>query len=155
MADKKISELEFPNAIRPNDLLLFVTTTGRNDQLTNTKLELSGLFGNIPSPIAFNDGINTVSDANNICTVSETISHVEGSSVGEITTNLDNGKQGQLKVLTMTSQQGFPVTVSGENIAGVNSISFNNVGDTLTLMFTNSPAGSNWIILSSHGVTIQ
>jgi len=155
MADKKISELEFPNAIRPNDLLLFVTTTGRNDQLTNTKLELSGLFGNIPSPIAFNDGINTVSDANNICTVSETISHVEGSSVGEITTNLDNGKQGQLKVLTMTSQQGFPVTVSGENIAGVNSISFNNVGDTLTLMFTSSPTGSNWIILSSHGVTIQ
>lgn len=156
MADKRISELtDVQGNLTKNDMLLIVENHIDEGTLINKRLYLHDLFGNIPSFAAFNDGINTVNNANNVCTVSETISHIEGSSIGEITTNLNDGKQGQLKVLTMTSQQGFPVTVSGENIAGVNTVVFNNVGDTLTLMFTSSPAGSNWIVLSSHGVTIQ
>jgi len=154
MADKKISELPYrgPN-LTADDLLVLVARDddgeGNINRMT-TNIAVQDIFNNIKSFIAFNDGVDSAGDNKADCSITQTVTHLTGSTAGELTVTLANGSNGQYKVITMTNYQNNAVNLTA-TFAGATNIAFNAVGDTVSLLYTNQ----TWIILSSHGVIIS
>jgi len=150
MADKRISELNehLGSDILNNDILMVVSSNG--ELRFNKRLSLETLFNNIPTYLKFKN-YDTVDSTNLISSSNTAITHINGSSDQILNMNIENGSQGQYKILTMTNNQGYSVIVNGSNIIGINSIEFNNEGNSLTLLYTNN----NWTVLSSYGVIIS
>lgn len=147
MADRKISELEHRGLGVSKDDLLLVVTPG--DQPTNQSLKIQDMFNHIRSFVALDDGIDVVSTENLSCSVMHNITHIEGSSEGPLSVTLGVGIQGQIKILIMTVNEGHAVTLSGPFL-GISEATFNNVGDTLTLIHSNG----SWVVLSNHNTVL-
>jgi hypothetical protein len=60
-----------------------------------------------------------------------------------------DGTNGQIKIITMIADGGDSV-ITPTNLAGGATITFDDVGDTVTCLFTNS----NWVVISNVGCTI-
>lgn len=154
MADKKISEL--PNRgtnLTAADLLVLVARDDDGEGNTNrmtTNIEVQDIFKNIKSFVAFNDGVDSAGDNKTDCSLTHTVTHLTGSTAGELTVTLASGTNGQYKIITMTNYQNNTVNLSA-TFAGASNVAFNAVGDTVSLLYTNQ----TWIILSSHGVIIS
>jgi len=77
------------------------------------------------------------------------------SAITEVTTTgadaltLANGVEGQIKFIVMIVDGG-DATLTPTNLAGGSTVTFNDVGDAATLLFTNG----NWHVVGSNGVTI-
>jgi hypothetical protein len=82
-----------------------------------------------------------------IANVISTITNI--TTTGNATISLADGVQGQLKTLAMITDGGDAV-LTPLNRNGFASITFNDVGDTVTLIFNNS----KWNIFSYYGVSI-
>jgi hypothetical protein len=82
-----------------------------------------------------------------IANVVATITNI--TTTGNATISLADGVQGQLKTLAMITDGGDAV-LTPLNRNGFASITFNDVGDTVTLIFNNS----KWNIFSYYGVSI-
>lgn len=71
------------------------------------------------------------------------------NTTGNATLSLADGVQGQVKIITMATDGGDAV-LTPLNRGGFSNITFNDVGDTVTLLFNNSV----WYIIASRGVLI-
>jgi len=71
------------------------------------------------------------------------------TTTGNATLTLADGVQGQIKTITMSTDGGDAV-LTPLNRSGYATITFNDVGDTVTLMFNNS----KWNIIGYYGVSI-
>jgi len=77
------------------------------------------------------------------------------SAITEVTTTaadaltLADGVEGQIKFIVMIVDGG-DATLTPTNLAGGSTVTFNDVGDAATLLFTNG----NWHVVGSNGVTI-
>jgi len=71
------------------------------------------------------------------------------TTTGAATISLADGIQGQIKQFIMITDGGDAV-LTPSNRGGFASITFNDVGDTVKLQFSNS----KWFIVGSYGVTI-
>jgi len=71
------------------------------------------------------------------------------TTTGSATLSFGDGVQGQEKTLTMITDGGDAV-LSPSNTAGFTTITFNDVGDTVRLIFLNT----KWRILSNYGATV-
>ena len=71
------------------------------------------------------------------------------TTTGNATLTLADGVQGQIKTITMSTDGGDAV-LTPLNRSGYATITFNDVGDTVTLMFNNS----KWNIIAYYGVAI-
>ena len=67
-----------------------------------------------------------------------------------MTISLADGVQGQQKQFVMIADGGVDAVLTPSNRGGFASITFNDVGDTVKLQFSNS----KWWIVGSYGVTI-
>jgi len=73
----------------------------------------------------------------------------EVTTTGANALTLADGAQGQLKIITMIADGGDG-TLTPTNRAGYATITFNDVGDTATLVFANG----KWAIASNNGCTV-
>jgi hypothetical protein len=71
------------------------------------------------------------------------------TTTGSATLSLGDGVQGQEKTLTMITDAGDAV-LTPSSTAGFTTITFNDVGDTVRLIFLNT----KWRILSNYGATV-
>ena len=71
------------------------------------------------------------------------------TTTGAATISLADGVQGQIKQFVMITDGGDAV-LTPSNRGGFANITFNDVGDTVNLLFSNS----KWYIVASYGVTI-
>jgi hypothetical protein len=71
------------------------------------------------------------------------------TTTGAATISLADGIQGQIKQFIMITDGGDAV-LTPSNRGGYATITFNDVGDSVKLMFSNS----KWYIIGSYGVTI-
>jgi len=71
------------------------------------------------------------------------------TTTGSATISLADGVQGQIKQFVMITDGGDAV-LTPSNRGGFANITFNDVGDTVNLLFSNS----KWYIVASYGVTI-
>jgi|TARA_R110000796_G_scaffold105354_4_gene215402 hypothetical protein len=149
MADKKITALtDLGNAIAAEDLLHVIDDPAGNP--VNKKISVANVFNNIPTYIALDDTVHVVDTTTEAVNVTASISHIDTTTAGSAHAGaLADGTNGQIKIITMTSDGGDSV-VTPANANGFSTITFADVGDTATLIFT----GNKWNILSSHSVTI-
>lgn len=71
------------------------------------------------------------------------------TTTGAATLSFSDGVQGQEKTLTMITDAGDAV-LTPSSTAGFTTITFNDVGDTVRLIFLNT----KWRILSNYGATV-
>jgi hypothetical protein len=101
---------------------------------------------NVKGVINFTQTPQTLTGAGAINLVNQ-ISYVATTGANALT--LADGTQGQTKQIVMITDGGDG-TLTPANLAGGSTITFNDVGDTVSLMFLNSA----WHIMSYFGVTI-
>jgi hypothetical protein len=149
MADKKITALtDLGNGIASEDLLHVIDDPSGNP--VNKKISVANFFNNVPTFIALDDTVQVVDTGTEAVNVTSSISHIDTATVGGTHAGaLANGTNGQIKIITMIADGGDSV-VTPATANGFSTITFADVGDTATLIFT----GNKWNILSSHSVTI-
>ncbi len=149
MADKKITALtDLGSGIASEDLLHVIDDPSGNP--VNKKISVANFFNNVPTFIALDDTVQVVDTTTEAVNVTSSISHIDTATAGAAHAGaLANGTNGQIKIITMIADGGNSV-VTPANANGFSTITFADVGDTATLIFT----GSKWNILSSHSVTV-
>jgi hypothetical protein len=147
MADKKITALtDLGNGIASEDLLHVIDDPSGNP--VNKKISVANVFNNIPTYIALDDTVQVVDTTTEAVNVTSSISHLN-TTAGAHAGALADGTNGQIKIITMITDGGDSV-VTPTNANGFSTVTFADVGDTATLIFT----GSKWNIISSHSVTV-
>lgn len=91
-------------------------------------------------------GVQSLSGAGAVDTTS-LVTQVTTTAANALT--LADGTQGQIKIITMITDGGDG-TLTPTNRAGYATITFNDVGDTATLLFANG----KWAIVSNYGCTV-
>ena len=147
MADKKITALtDLGNGIASEDLLHVIDDPSGNP--VNKKISVANVFNNIPTYIALDDTVQVVDTGTEAVNVTSSISHLN-TTAGAHAGALADGTNGQIKIITMITDGGNSV-VTPTNANGFSTVTFADVGDTATLIFT----GNKWNIISSHSVTV-
>ena len=149
MADKKITALtDLGAGIAAEDLLHVIDDPSGNP--VNKKISVANVFNNIPTYIALDDTVQVVDTGTEAVNVTSSISHIDTATVGGTHAGaLADGTNGQIKIITMIADGGNSV-VTPANANGFSTVTFADVGDTATLIFT----GNKWNIISSHSVTV-
>lgn len=153
MADKKITALtDLGDAIASEDLLHVIDDPSGNP--VNKKVAVSSVFQNIPTWIGLDGTPQLIDDTTTAPDVSAatgtSITHIDTATAGGAhASGLADGSQGQVKIITMIGDGGDSV-ITPSNFANGSTITFNDVGDTVTLVFTNA----NWILVANTGASV-
>lgn len=147
MADKKITALtDLGNAIASEDLLHVIDDPSGNP--VNKKISVANFFNNIPTWIALDGTPQAITNTTDAVGVTTSITHIDTTG-GAHAGALADGTNGQVKIITMIADGGDSV-ITPTNFANGTTITFEDVNDTVTLIFTNS----NWVVLANNGATI-
>ena len=149
MADKKITALtDLGNAIASEDLLHVIDDPSGNP--VNKKISVANFFNNIPTYVALDGTAHVIDTTTEAVDVSTSISHIDTvTATGAHAGTLADGTNGQIKILAMIADGGNSV-ITPTNKSGFTTVTFDDVGDTATLLFTNS----KWHVISSYGATV-
>jgi hypothetical protein len=150
MADKKITALtDLGNGIASEDLLHVIDDPSGNP--VNKKISVANFFNNIPTYIALDDTVQSITNTTDQVNATASITQLN-TTAGSHAGTIADGTNGQIKIITMEVDGGNDSVISpaSSNALGWSTITFNDVGDTVTLIWTNS----KWHILASNGVTI-
>ena len=139
MAKLKLSELTEATATNPGDLLYVVQSN------TSKKIKVSNFLADLDNPtlkgnIVIGSTPETITSPGPI-SLTTPISYLNIDAVGGVLT-IPNGANGQNKILVTISAAGGQYTLS-TNVAGNATVQFNNVGDTATMLYTNS----KWFVI--------
>ena len=147
MADKSIANLKEVSTPTSEDLTLLVTDVATLP--TNKKSTLATFFNKIPTWLGFSTTpvVYTVGEID----VTTPVSFL--SVTGTVAFSLPAGTIGQIKILVCTVAASTPVgtlTPIASANDGYDTIIFNEVGQSATLIYENS----GWIVISLGGMGI-
>ena len=146
MADKKITALNAAASLSTDDL--FHVVDDPSGSPTNKKITADNVFNIIPSYLGL--AATPATFTSGAIDVTTPISFI--SATGTQAYSLAAGTAGQIKTLVCTVAASTPVgvvTPVASATDGYNTITFNAVGETATLIYTNS----GWMILALGGTS--
>ena len=140
MADSKVSELTSATSVGGGDVFYVVQSN------TSKKVSANVLFNNISNPTLSGNiiigGTPQALSSPGIISLTTPITHLTvGGTDGEL--QLPGGSSGQTKILVMIGASGGTYTINSNNVASNANVTFNNVGDTATMLYTNS----KWFVI--------
>ena len=134
MADSKVSELTSATSLGGADVF-YVVQSNTSKKITAAKVFENAANVTLKGSINLDPSVQTLGAAG-VIDLSKPVTHlVASASNGTLT--LPMGTPGQVKILVMIASSGGTYNVYG-NVAASANISFNNNGDTATLLFTNN-----------------
>ena len=142
MADKKIANLTALETPTANDLAIIVTDAASAP--ANKKSTLATFFNKIPTWL----GLSTTPIVYTTGEIDVTTPVSFLSVTGSTTFSLPAGSTGQIKILVCTVAASSPIGVLTPIASandGYNIITFDQVGQAVTLIYTNSA----WVVLSA------
>ena len=117
-------------------------------QTPTQKLDVNGNLAISGGFLVMSQAVQSISGTGAlVANVSSAITNI--TTTGAATISLADGIQGQIKQFIMITDGGDAV-LTPSNRGGYATITFNDVGDSVKLMFSNS----KWYIIGSYGVTI-
>ena len=147
MADKKITALtDLGSAIAAEDLLHVIDDPSGNP--INKRISIANVFNNIPTYVALDGTAQVITNTTDAINVSASVTHINTTS-GAHAGGFADGTNGQIKIITMIADGGDSV-ITPTNFANGSTLTFNDVGDTAMLIFTNS----NWVLVSNNGCSV-
>jgi len=147
MADKKITALtDLGSAIAAEDLLHVIDDPSGNP--INKRISIANVFNNIPTYVALDGTAQVITNTTDAVNVSASVTHINTTS-GAHAGGFADGTNGQIKIITMIADGGDSV-ITPTNFANGSTLTFNDVGDTAMLIFTNS----NWVLVSNNGCSV-
>ena len=152
MADKKITALTaLGTGIAGEDL--FHVIDDPSDTPVNKKITVDNVFGYIPSLIALNQTPQALSGAGAV-NITTAITHVTtAAGASALTLTNTSVKNGMIKIITCVTAGGgvSTLTITGAASSSFDVVLFDAVGESLTLINTNS----TWVVLAINGATIS
>ena len=135
MADSKVSELTSATSVGGSDYLYLVQSS------TSKKVSAATLFANAGN-VTFQGNINVGGTpqalaAPGIISLTTPITHLSVDASGG-TLQLPQGTSGQKKYVMLIASAGGTYTINFANVAGNGNITFNHVGDSATMLYTNN-----------------
>ena len=135
MADQKLSELTTATSIASTDTT-YLVSGGASKQIT-----MANLFASVPTPVSFDDKIS-ITDTDTMTSagaidVTTNITYLSDPSTGG-TLTIPVGTPGQIKIIIMISNTSSRTLTLDDSDLASDTIAFSNVGDTATLIYTNS-----------------
>lgn len=147
MADKKITALtDLGSGLASEDLLHVIDDPSGNP--VNKKISVANFFNNVPTYIALDDTVHLLDQTTEDVDVTTSITHIN-TTAGAATGGMANGTNGQIKIITMIVDGGNCV-ITPTALTGGTTITFDDVGDTVTCLFTNS----SWVVIANNGATV-
>ena len=147
MADKKITALtDLGSAIAAEDLLHVIDDPSGNP--INKRISIANVFNNIPTYVALDGTAQVITNTTDAVNVSASVTHINTTS-GAHAGGFADGTNGQIKIITMIADGGDSV-ITPTNFANGSTLTFNDVGDTAMLIFTNS----KWVLVSNNGCSV-
>lgn len=134
MADSKVSELTSATSLGGADVF-YVVQSNTSKKITAAKVFENAANVTLKGNINIDPSVQTLGAAGVIDLTKPITQLSVGASNGTLT--LPIGTPGQVKILVMVASSGGTYNVYG-NVAASANISFDNNGDTATLLFTNS-----------------
>lgn len=134
MADSKVSELTSATSLGVSDLF-YVVQSNTSKKITAAKVFENAANVTLKGNINIDSSVQALGAAGVIDLTKPVTQLSIGASDGTLT--LPTGTAGQIKILVMVASSGGTYNVFG-NVAASANISFNNNGDTATLLFTNN-----------------
>jgi hypothetical protein len=135
MADSKVSELTAATSVAAADTLYLVQSS------TSKRVTTANLFANVATPVSFSDKINIAGTAQSLTgagtiSTSTTVTTLSPGSSG--TLDIGSGTEGQIKIIIMIANSSAYVLTLEDSQLGHTSVRFDAVGETATLIYTNS-----------------
>lgn len=134
MADSKVSELTAATSVSGSDIFYLVQSN------SSKKVTASTLFENVSNVtlkgnILLDSSVQTLS-APGVINLNKLVTHLNSDASGGSLT-IGAGNTNQIKIICMIATAGGSYTMSS-NIAGNATITFDSIGDSATLLFTNN-----------------
>ena len=143
MSDKTITELDALTVSASTDSLVVYDASATG----TLKLTVANLLNKIPTWLGFSQTAETRTSAGAV-DITSAITWVVTDDANALT--LANGTEGQIKFIIMKTDGGNGTLTPSSTPANYSSIQFNDVGDSVQLLYTNAA----WHIMGYHGVTI-
>tara|TARA_B110000967_G_C18897525_1_gene571859 strand:- start:4159 stop:4605 length:447 start_codon:yes stop_codon:yes gene_type:complete len=140
MADQKLSQLTAATSIAGTDTV-YIVSGSASKQIT-----LANLFAAVPTPANFTSkfsigGVETLTAAGDV-SVATNITYLSNpATAGTLTIGV--GTEGQIKIILMIANSGSNTLTLDDSDVASDTVAFSNVGDTATLIYTNS----KWYII--------
>lgn len=134
MADSKVSELTSATSLGGADVF-YVVQSNTSKKITAAKVFENAANVTLKGNINIDPSVQTLGAAGVIDLTKPITQLSVGASNGTLT--LPTGTPGQVKILVMVASSGGTYNVYG-NVAASANISFDQAGDTATLLFTNN-----------------
>lgn len=135
MADSKVSALTAATSVGGSDTFYLVQSN------TSKKVTAATLFanaGNVTLQGNINIGGTPQTLASpGIISLTTPITQLTVDATGGAL-QLPQGTNGQMKYVVLTTASGGTYTINNANVAGRGNVRFDSVGDTATLLYTNS-----------------
>jgi len=101
----------------------------------------ANLFADVATPVSFSDKVS-IADADTVTgpgavSVTTNVTRLTNPSTGG-TLTIAAGTEGQLKIIVMDGNSSAVTLTLDDSDLGHDTITFNNKGDTATLIYTNS-----------------
>ena len=135
MADSKLSELTAATSVAAADTFYLVQSS------TSKGVTAANLFADVATPISFSDKVS-IADADTVTgpgvvSVATNVTRLTNPGTGG-TLTIGAGTEGQLKIIVMDGNSSAVTLTLDDSDLGHDTITFNNAGDTATLIYTNS-----------------